>query len=117
MTAHLHASIQPGWHIYSLHQEPRGPIAMSVSVPPRQPLAISGDIDAPQPRSAADPGFGVETYFYTGNVDLAIPLRATRKSSATVSLDVRYQACNREMCLPPAVAHLTAPVTKSSEEK
>lgn len=117
LTAHLRVSIAPGWHIYSLHQDPSGPIAMGVTVPPHQPLAIGGDIDAPQPKSTADPAFGVTTYFYTGDVDLAIPLRATRKSSGTITLDVRYQACNREICLRPAVAHLTAPVIKSAEGK
>ena len=117
VTARLHVSIAPGWHIYSLHQEKGGPIAMIVNVSPHQPLAVSGDIDAPLPKSTADPAFGVTTYFYTGDVDVAIPLRTTRKLSGTVALDVRYQACNREICLRPAVEHLTAPITKSPEEK
>lgn len=102
--------------MYSLHEEPGGPIAMTIHAPLRQPLAINGDIDAPRPNSAADPGFGIVTYFYTGSVDLAVPLRATRKFSGQVMVDVRYQACNRETCLPPAVEHLTAALTKSSEE-
>lgn len=116
VTAHLHASIAPGWHVYSLHQEKGGPIAMNVSLPPRQPLAISGDIDAPQPKSTTDPAFGVTTYFYSGDVELTIPLRATRNFSGSVTLDVRYQACNHEICLRPALEHLIAPITKSSEE-
>jgi DsbC/DsbD-like thiol-disulfide interchange protein len=116
LTARLHASIERGWHIYSLHEQPGGPTPMKISVPPRQPFAISGDISAPQPRSAVDPGFGMETYFYAGEVNLAVPLRVRRRFSGTVAVDVRYQACNRDMCLQPAIAHLAASVMKSSEE-
>ena len=117
VTARLHAAIEPGWHIYSLHEDPGGPTAMRISVPAREPFAISGDFDAPTPRSAIDPGFQMETHFYTGEVDVRIPLRATRKTDGPVAVDVFYQACNRELCLPPTTAHLTAPLTKEAEKQ
>ncbi|MGA8110924.1 MAG: protein-disulfide reductase DsbD domain-containing protein [Acidobacteriaceae bacterium] len=117
VTARLHASIEPGWHIYSLHEERGGPTAMRISVPARAPFAISGDFDAPTPRTGIDPGFGMETHFYTGEVAVRIPLRATRKTDGPVAVDVFYQACNRETCLRPTVAHLTAAVTRKQEEK
>ncbi len=110
VSAHLHAAIAPGWHVYSLHEEPGGPTALRITVP--APFAMSGDLDVPTPRSAIDPGFGMETHFYTGDVDVTIPLRATRKTAGPVGVDVFYQACNREMCLRPTVAHVTAAVAK-----
>lgn len=115
VTARLHAAVESGWHIYSLHEEPGGPTALRISVPPQSTFAISGDVGAPPPKSAIDPGFDMETHFYTGDVDLTIPLRATRKTAGPVAVDVFYQACNRETCLRPTVAHLTAPVTKGQE--
>ena len=117
LTARLHAAIEPGWHIYALHEEPGGPTAMGISLPSRGPFAITGNLDAPTPKSAIDPGFGMETHFYTGNVEMTIPLRATRRTAGPVAIDVLYQACTREMCLPPSVAHLTAPVVKEQEEQ
>src|ERR1700728_4214074 len=60
--ARLHAAIEAGWHVYSLHEEPGGPTAMRIVVPPREPFVISGDFDAPPPRSAIDPGFEMETH-------------------------------------------------------
>jgi thiol:disulfide interchange protein DsbD len=115
--AHLHAVIKPGWHIYSLYEEPGGPTAMRITVPTREPFAIGGDFDLPPPRSGIDPGFERETHFYTGDVVVTIPLRATRKTAVPVAVDVFYQACNRESCLRPTVAHLTAAVVKAQEEQ
>lgn len=111
--ARLHALIEPGWHVYSLYEERGGPTAMRISVPARASFAISGDFDAPLPKSAIDPAFGMETHFYTGDVEVRIPLRATRKTEGPVAVDVFYQACTPEMCLRPTMAHLTAVVTKA----
>ncbi|HEX4038610.1 MAG TPA: protein-disulfide reductase DsbD domain-containing protein [Acidobacteriaceae bacterium] len=113
VTARVHAAVSPGWHVYSLHEEAGGPAAMRITV--REPFAISGDFDAPTPRSAIDPGFDMETHFYTGDVEVRIPLRATRKTDGPVAVDVFYQACNQETCLRPTVAHLTAAVTKAGD--
>lgn len=117
VTACLHAAIEPGWHVYSLHQERGGPSAMRISLPAREPFAISGDLDARPPKSAIDPGFGMETHFYSDDVEVMIPLRATRKTVEPVELDVFYQACNRETCLRPTMAHLKASEAKQQEEK
>jgi len=110
VTARLHASIKPGWHVYSLYEEPGGPTAMRIIAPSRESFAISGDFAVPPPQSGIDPGFAMETHFYAGDVDLTIPLRATRRTDQPVTLDVFYQACNRETCLRPTIEHLTAPV-------
>jgi DsbC/DsbD-like thiol-disulfide interchange protein len=117
VTAHLHAAIEPGWHVYSLHEEPGGPTAMRISLSPRTPFAISGSLSVPSPQSAIDAGFGMETYFYTGDVEIPIPLRATRSAAGLVGIDVLYQACNRDTCLRPAVAHLTAQLVEAGENQ
>lgn len=117
VATHLHAAIAPGWHVYSLYEPPGGPTPMRITLPMRVPFTISGNLDAPPPRSAIDPGFGTETHFYTGNLDVAIPLRATRKTAGPVAIDVLYQACTRETCLPPSVDHLTAAVVAKAKEE
>lgn len=115
VTVQLHAAIEPGWHIYSLHEEPGGPMALRISVGPKEPFAMSGDVDAPAPQSAIDPAFGMETHFYTGVVGMRILLRATRTTVGPAAVDVFYQACTREMCLRPTTEHLTAVVTRNQE--
>lgn len=117
LMARVHAQIERGWHVYSLYEKPGGPTAMRITLPPGEPYAIRGDFDAPPPRSAMDPAFGMETRFYTGDADVTVPLRAKRKTDGAVAVDVFYQACNREMCLRPTVAHLTASVTEAKGEQ
>lgn len=113
VVAHLHAAMQPGWHLYAFMQKPGGPKPLTIRPAAGQPCAIDGDIDAPAPRTAADPNLNLETRFYADEASFAIPLKITGASPngiRTISVDVSYQACNNVMCLPPAVAHLTAPV-------
>jgi thiol:disulfide interchange protein DsbD len=113
--AHLHASIQPGWHLYALDQEPGGPTATRISVSDGQLFALNGNIDEPPPSTALDPNFNLETHFYEGETTFTIPLKVVRAAKghmSKVSVDVLYQTCNDTMCLPPTVAHVSSAIQR-----
>ncbi len=113
VAAHLHATIQPGWHLYALDQEPGGPTATRITLSGRQPFVLDGDIEQPTPTTAIDPNFNLETHYYEDQATFTIPLKATaavKSGSSKVSMDVLYQTCNDTMCLPPTVSHLTSAV-------
>lgn len=108
----LSATIAPGWHVYSITQPPGGPNATTVSVPAGQGFERKGEITGTKPQSAFDPNFQMQTEFYQNAVHLEVPLASTGSSNAqTVKVDVRFQACNDRICLPPKTVRLNLPLT------
>lgn len=112
VTAHIHATIQPGWHVYAIDQKPGGPIAARIIVPLDQAFVLAGDIDEPSPTRVYDPNFNMETRFYENEANFSVPLIATKNGSPKLSIDVHYQACNDSLCLPPTTAHLSTIVRR-----
>jgi thiol:disulfide interchange protein DsbD len=109
----LTAHIEPGWHLYSLTPIENGPRPTRITVVAGQGFELAGKIKAPDPTTAKDPNFGVETEFYEDAVTFTVPVRvmpdaAPGKAAATVQ--VRYQTCNDKECLPPEVVKLAAAV-------
>lgn len=113
----LSADIDSGWHVYAFPQPPGSPvIPTEVTVPDGQALVLSGEIKPPKAESQMDPTVGKETTLYENSVTFELPLKVARKASGKQSLevDVRYQACNNRMCLPPRTDKVTVPVEISS---
>src|SRR6266496_3039054 len=59
----LSASIEDGWHIYSLTQGPGGPIPTNISVPLKQIVSSDGNVSGPKPEESFDPNFLMFTDF------------------------------------------------------
>jgi DsbC/DsbD-like thiol-disulfide interchange protein len=118
VTLNLTANIDPGWHVYAIDQPPDSPVvATQITVPDHQPLSLIGDIDAPAPESKMDPTIGKQADFYEGSAAFALPLRVDKKAHAgkySLELDVRYQACNERLCLPPRTQKISTPVEIAS---
>lgn len=113
----LSADIDSGWHVYAFPQPPDSPvIATEVTVPDGQALALSGEIKPPKAQSQMDPTVGKETAIYENSVTFDLLLKVARKAKGKQDLevDVRYQACNNRMCLPPRTDKVTVPVEISS---
>lgn len=118
VTLNLVAEIDSGWHVYAMEQPPDSPvIATQISVPEDQALSLLGDVDGPEPQSKMDPTIGKKTSFYEDSATFALPLRVNKKARAgkyNLELDVRYQACNDRLCLPPHMQKIQTPVEISS---
>jgi DsbC/DsbD-like thiol-disulfide interchange protein len=101
--ATLTATIQPGWHMYSLTTPKGGPNPTTVTLADNP--AIAGlKIFQPKPTSQMDSAFKLETE--TFEKELPLLLEVTTKPDAgagSVDLEaqVRYQACQNTLCLPP----------------
>ena len=52
------ATIQPGWHIYSITQPSGGPVATKIEVKPPQGVRVTGDVPGVQP-SRLEEGAGL----------------------------------------------------------
>ncbi len=118
VTVALTGDIDAGWHVYAFPQPPDSPIiATQVTVPEGQPLSLSGEIAPPKAESLMDPTTGKETSVYTNSVTINLPLQVAHKAHAgkqDLEMDVRYQACNNRLCLPPRTDKVTLPVEISS---
>lgn len=117
-TLNLTVAIDSGWHVYALTQPPDSPvIATQITVPDGQPLVLSGDIEAPQAESKMDPTIGKRTAFYEDAASFALPLKVNKKArpgKRNFEVDVRFQACNDRLCLPPRTQKVETPIEIAS---
>jgi DsbC/DsbD-like thiol-disulfide interchange protein len=105
---HFKATIQPGWHIYTIdHNADIGvPTTFSLG---KNPLGeYSGKIKVlGKPVSMKDPSTGEMVKFYENTVSFVqvVNLKAAVKTSFTGTLE--YMACDDKMCLPPTEKQFT----------
>ncbi|MBI4889955.1 MAG: protein-disulfide reductase DsbD N-terminal domain-containing protein [Acidobacteria bacterium] len=110
----LKASIQEGWHLYSLKKLEGGPIATTITLPEGQPFRLAGDIDASAPLSNYDETFqmDVESYAYSATFQLPVDAaQDARPGAVTLTVNARFQACDDKQCLPPRTMKVELPVT------
>lgn len=110
----LTATVDEGWHLYSLNQLDGGPIATQIAMPAPQQFKLAGQIDAPVPLTAHEEAFDMSVEFYFGEVEFRLPVEINRdaKSGAQkLTVTARYQACDNKQCLPPKTVRLDQIVT------
>jgi DsbC/DsbD-like thiol-disulfide interchange protein len=113
-TVKLLATVQEGWHLYSLKPMTEGPIATRIWIAEGQPFSLSGAVRAPDPRVMQDPSFGMEVELYEGEVVFTLPVRVapgTAPGIQQVVVSASYQSCNNKLCLPPKTVKVEVPVT------
>jgi thiol:disulfide interchange protein DsbD len=105
----LRAAIPPGWHLYSITQEPGGPIPTTIAVGPARSFALAGGIAGSVPRAELDPNFGMITETHDDSAVYRLPVRALAGAGRhAVEVRVQYQTCNNRYCLPPVEDTLRA---------
>ncbi len=112
-TVELTAQIEKGWHLYSTEPVENGPKPTRITLPTGQAFEQAGEIESPAPLSARDPNFGVEVEFYEESVTFTLPVRILPNAapgSHKLIVQVRYQTCTKELCLPPKLVKLEAPI-------
>jgi DsbC/DsbD-like thiol-disulfide interchange protein len=99
----VQANIAKGWHIYSLTQQPGGPIPLRIAVQGAADVSVRGLIKAPKPESYFDKNFGMTTELYSGSPRFTIPLAVPSRARGVrrVQVTTRYQVCSDRLCLPP----------------
>ena len=111
--ATLKADIDSGWHLYALDQPPGGPVATTIKTPEGSPFSIGKKIDFPSPQTKPDPNFIVdgkplETKFFIDHVEFGVVVQALQDVAAdSVAIDVRFQLCNDQFCLPPKTVRVS----------
>jgi len=86
---------------------------MKISVPAGAPFAIEKPVQETKVTRHDDPNFKMETLYYLNAMSFHVAMkREGAVSPETIPIDVRFQACNDRLCLPPYTAHLTAPLVR-----
>jgi len=103
VTLHLSATMQEGWHLYSLTTPKGGPIQTTAELA-ENPSVQSSRFFQPPPVRQFDQNFKLDTETFEKQVDF--PIEAALASSAAtgpleLTAQVRYQACTSRQCLPP----------------
>jgi thiol:disulfide interchange protein DsbD len=109
----LSAKISSGWHMYSITQPPGGPTTTVITVPTKQPFRLDGQITAPQPHTAYDANFEMNTETYEDSVEFTVPVAVESSALAgeqRLGIDVKFQVCNETTCMPATTEHLGVPV-------
>ena len=109
----VEASIEEGWHLYSTQQPDGGPKPTRITLKADQVFDAAGTVEAPAPLTAHDANFDIETEFYEEAVTFTIPVRVSPRAAAgsyKVQVEVRFQSCTSELCLPPATVKLDLPI-------
>jgi thiol:disulfide interchange protein DsbD len=113
----LTATIDEGWHLYSLEQEEGGPTPTRIVMPSDQPFEQAGAIESSEPKTAMDPNFNLVTQYYEDTASFTIPVKVAATAPAgksQVKVNVSFQTCNDELCLPPKTVKLAVDVSVSA---
>jgi thiol:disulfide interchange protein DsbD len=108
------ATVEEGWHLYSLKALEGGPIATQIAMPAPQQFKLAGVIDAPVPLTAHEEAFDMSVEFYFGEVEFRLPVEINRDAKPgahKLTVTAKYQACDNKQCLPPKTVRLEKTVT------
>ena len=106
------AHIEDGWHVYGLNQGEGGPTPLRITPAPNSIVQLAGTPSGTAPVRRHDPSFDLDTEVFNHLFTLHVPLVVTphvAEAGEEIGLNVRFQACNDHVCLPPRTVHLSAP--------
>lgn len=96
------ATIDPGWHIYTLDHSADIGVATSFKFN-KNPLGeLKGGVKtAAKPKKSKDPSTGEMVAFYEGKIVFTQTVNLKSAVKTTYTGAVEYMACDDKMCLPP----------------
>ena len=121
------AKIEDGWHLYSQHTDPNGPLPLEFNFEKSDAYQRIGEVREPKPHVEMDPMFGVEVSSFSGNVVFRQKVKKTSEKDFTVKGTLSYQMCDNGSCIAPedrdfsfkvkgAVAAATAPAEEETAQ-
>jgi len=109
-TIYLKATIDEGWHVYSLVGKKGGPVKTSFTFAPAKAYTLAGPAVEPTPTTEYEPVFEMPVSFFANSVVFQQKLKLTGKGPLVVKGTLKYMTCNEVKCLPPAEVAFSVPV-------
>src|ERR1700744_2674451 len=108
----LRATIDDGWHIYSVNQKDGGPIKTSFTFPASKDYVVEGKPSEPAPVTKYEPTFKMDVSYFEKTVTFQQKIKLKTAGATVVKGSLEYMTCNDHKCLPPDDVDFTIPVGK-----
>ncbi len=105
----LKASIDKGWHIYSLNLKDGGPVKTSVKFTRSKDFSLLGKTTEPTPVTKFEKSFGMNVTYFENQVVFQQKIKLKAKQT-TVKGTLEYMTCNDQKCLPPETLNFSVAV-------
>ena len=108
----LKATIQTGWHIYSLNVKPGGPIKTEITFAPSKDFSLFGKTIEPTPLKKFEKGFKMNVTYFEKEVIFQQKIKLKSANAPTVKGKLEYMVCNNVKCLAPEEVSFTVALAK-----
>ena len=108
--------LDAGWHMYSQHTDPNGPLATEFAFEKSKDYALVGKVVEPKPHEEKDEMFGCVVKSFSGTVVFRQKIKRLSQKDFTVKGTISYQLCNNGSCIAPEDHDMTFKVKGASEE-
>ena len=110
----IKATIDDGWHIYSVDQKPGGPLKTSFEFSPSGDFEIVGNVSEPTPATRFEKVFNMNVNYFEHEVifQQKVSLRQAQADKALVFVlgSVSFMCCNDHQCLAPETVNFSVPI-------
>jgi hypothetical protein len=96
----LKATIDEGWHVYSLNVKDGGPIKTSFKFTPSKEYTLVGKTTEPTPITKYEKAFSMNVSYFENSVVFQQKVKLKGKK-ASVKGTLEFMTCNDQKCLPP----------------
>lgn len=115
----IHASIDPGWHLYSQALSTgEGPVPTTITFNKGKGFEYIGKVKEGKPKTEKEPVFdNMELSYFEKKATFKQRIRIQSESDFVVQGNLEFMVCNDKQCLPPDVVEFAFQVkgTKSSK--
>lgn len=108
----LRATIQDGWHIYSLNVKDGGPIKTSFTFSPSKEYSIIGATSEPAAITKYEKAFSMDVSYFEKSVTFQQKIKLKSPNASVVKGKLEYMTCNDKKCLPPDDIDFSIPLGK-----
>ena len=108
--------LDKGWHMYSQHTDPNGPLPTEFSFTKSGDYALVGKVVEPKPHEEMDEMFGCVVRSFDGTVVFRQKIKRLSQKDFTVKGVISYQLCNDGSCIAPEDHDMTFKVKGATEE-
>ena len=97
----LKASIDEGWHVYSIDLPPNGPIPTSFHFEKSDKYELIDDIFSSEPIEKYDNAFEMMLKYYDGEAIFKQKVKIKTNEPFIIKGELEFMACDDSRCLPP----------------